>query len=109
MELGRPDTVSDVFEREGEWIGESMVLVLPEGCPGGAEKGLGGISLSKSFALKVRRGGERRFLSWTSIGEGGGEHVSTISRVTIGVERSVGADDRRLEVKRSSASLVGGR
>jgi hypothetical protein len=110
MEPGRPDTVSSVFERRDERLSESIVLVLPEGCPGGVEKGLGGIALSGSFDLKVRRGGERKFLSWALTGEGGGEPESTISTVTIGVERSGrGTGDRPLEMKWRPVSSLKGR
>lgn len=48
--------------------------------------------------------------SRTTTGEGGGESVSTISTVTIGVERrGRGINDRRLKAKRRPVSVASGR
>jgi hypothetical protein len=102
--------VSGVFERGDGRLGESMVLVPPEGIHRCVDKGPGGVALSGSFDLKVQRGGERKFLSWTSTAEGGGGPESTISTVTIGVERRVhDGNDRRLEVKQRPVSMLKGK
>jgi hypothetical protein len=90
IELERPDPASGGFERGSERLGGSTVLVLLDRRPGGAEKDLlVGVALSGSLDLEVRRGGERKFLFWTPAGEGGGGLLSTISTVTIGVEKNV--------------------
>ena len=92
---------------------------MPNVRPGGAEKGLGGrATLGVALGLKLRRGGERRFLSLVTVtGEEEGDDEpppppSTISTVTMGVVVVMsgrGGYDRRLKVKRNPASLVSGR
>ena len=101
-----------VLGRKDDRSGESA---KPKVRPGGAEKGLGGgATLGVSLGLKLlRRGGERRFLSWAVKGEEGGDEApSTISTVTMGVVvmSGGGGSDRRLKVKRKPVvSLDSGR
>ena len=109
----RLPTGPGVLGQKDDRSGEST---KPKVRPGGAEKGLGGIAtLGVSLGLKVlRRGGERRLLSWAVMGEEGGddEPSSTISTVTIGVVvmSGRGGSDRRLKVKRKPVvSLDSGR
>lgn len=107
----RLDTGPGVLGRKDDRSCESTI---PKVRPGGAEKGLGrGATLGDSLGLKVRRGGERRFLSSVVVTgeEGDDEPPSTISTVTMGVVamNGRGGHDRRLKVKRKPASLVSGR
>ena len=98
--------------RKDDWSGESTI---PNVRPGGAENGLGGGATFDFFSLDLkllRRGGERRLLSWVVMGEEGGDGPpSTISTVTIGVVVMSGRGglDRRLKVKRKPVSLDSGR
>ena len=110
MGLRRPNTRSGDLGRGDEQSRGSIVLVLPRRS-GGTEEGLGRVTLTESLDLKLRRGGERRLWSRTTAGEGGGEPVSTIWTVTIGVveKRGRGGSDRRLKAKRRPVSCVSGR
>lgn len=110
--LERLATGPGVLGRNDDRSGEST---MPKVRPGGAENGLDGGATLDFFSLDLkllRRGGERRLLSWVAMGEQGDEESpSTISTVTIGVVVMSGRGglDRRLKVKRKPVSLDSGR
>lgn len=85
--VGGRTTTGIELERQGAELGVlgredrdkqssgAIVLVLSDDRPGGAEEDLEGETLWFRLDLKLRRGGERRLLSLTAAGEGGGEPV----------------------------------
>ena len=107
MELRQPDDGFGDLGRGDKRPRGSIVLALL-GRSGGEEAGLGRGSLRESLDLELRRGGKRRFWSLTMTGDGGGEPVSTISTVTMGVVEMTGREcggDQRLKAKRRPVSF----